>query len=258
MIYSLSFITFCVLGCFCNGALFADHWVIVANGSQLPADELLDSMENSKVLALDGAANRLKSIQYCPDCILGDFDSVQDPEYWGIAGTFSDIDENSTPYEGNFGVTIIPAKDQNYTDLEKGILYCDAAGASSIAIVQATGGRMDHTMGNLGLLKKYYRPDRNLIILTEKEQMFYLSDLEIAVEGGMGEYCAIMGFPEALMTTTGLAYNGDEYLVRLGVQESVCNTIVDSQAEIHIKGEALVILPKSSTFAVKSHASSAK
>lgn len=109
---------------------------------------------------------------------------------------------------------------------------------------------MDHTLRNIGLLKKHYRPDRDLILMTEKGQIFYLCNSDIVIEGGVGEYCAIMGYPEAFMTTTGLAYNGDKYLLQLGIQESACNTIVDANATISIQGEALIILPKSCAFKV--------
>lgn len=243
-------VIFLSIGCFLYGALWCAPWVIVANGPPFPINELKESLHDRKVLALDGAVNRFKCLQLCPDCILGDFDSVEDPAYWGISAVFSEIDEYSFSYTGNFGITIIPAKDQNYTDLEKGIIYCDRAGATSILIVQATGGRMDHTLGNLGLLKKYHRPDRDLIIVTEKEKIFYLCNNDIVVEGGMGEYCAVMGYPQALMTTSGLAYNGHEYLLQLGIQESICNKITSSQATISIQGEALVIIPKFSTFKI--------
>lgn len=247
MIYSGKMAIFFFISCFFCTALWCDSWVIVANGSPFPVNELKESLKGRKVLALDGAVNRFKSLQIYPDFILGDFDSVEDCAYWGISAV---IDEQHAPYMGNFGTLIVPAMDQNCTDLEKGIIYCDQAKAVSLLIVQATGGRMDHTLINIGLLKKYDRPDRDLIILTEKEQIFYLCNADVVVEGGVGESCAIMGYPQALMTTFGLAYNGDEYLLQLGVQESVCNKIVESQATISIQGEALVILPKSSAFKV--------
>lgn len=241
---------FFFISCLFYTTVWCDSWVIVANGSPFPVNELKESLKGRKVLALDGAVDRFKSLQLYPDYILGDFDSVEDPAYWGISAIFSEIDEHHSPYRGNFGTIIIPAGDQNYSDLEKGIIYCDEAKASSLLIVQATGGRMDHTLVNIGLLKKHYRPDRDLIIVTEKEQIFYLCNAEIVIEGGVGEYCAIMGYPQALMTTSGLAYNGNEYPLKLGVQESACNTIVDSKATISIQGEALVILPKSCAFKV--------
>lgn len=230
--------------CFFSATLWSDPWVIVANGNPFPAEELKESMKGRKVLALDGAVNRFKALQLYPDFILGDFDSVEDPFFWGITALFSEIDEQHSPYEGNFGITIIPAKDQNYTDLEKGIRYCDQSDATSILIIQATGGRMDHTLGNIGLLKKHASSDRPLILLTEKEQIFYLGNTSISIEGGEGETCAIMGYPQALMTTTGLAYNGIEYPLQLGIQESICNTIIEPHATISIQGDALIILPK--------------
>ena len=152
--------------------MWCDSWVIVANGPPLPVNELKESLKGRKVLALDGAVNRFKSLELYPDYILGDFDSVEDPEYWGISAIFSEIAEHHCPYRGNFGAIIIPVMDQNCTDLEKGIVYCDKAKATSLLIVQATEGRMDHTLGNIGLLKKHYRPDRDLTIVTEKEQIF--------------------------------------------------------------------------------------
>jgi len=233
-----------------TSSLWGDSWLIIANGSPLPISDVKACMKGRQVLALDGAVNRFKELEIYPNYILGDFDSVDDPAFWGITATFSEIDVHDLPYPGNFGITIIPAKDQNFTDLDKAIIYCDKEKASSLHIIQATGDRMDHTLGNIGLLKKYYRPERNLIIQTEKEQIFFLRDADILIEGGVNENCAIMGYPQAYMTTKGLAYNGDKYLLQQAVQESTCNTIVAAQASISIQGEALIILPKSSSFKI--------
>lgn len=233
-----------------TGVVLGNSWTIIANGPSLELNELKKVLAGQKILALDGGANSLKSLQIYPDCILGDFDSVEDPAYWGIKEMFSEIDEESSPYVGNFGIMIIPAKNQNLTDLEKGIIYCEQAQATSIFIVQATGGRMDLTLSNLGSLKKFHRPGRPLIILTEMEQIFYVCNADIAIEGGVGDHCSILSYPQALMTTCGLAYNGDKFPLKLGLQESVSNKIVEGKASISIEGEALIILPKSSSFTV--------
>jgi thiamine pyrophosphokinase len=241
-----------LIACLLPGLLCGTSWVIIADGDPLQDTELQDCVQNRKVLVLDGAINRFKSLPFYPDCMLGDFDSIEDPSYWGVMSVYADIMEDSPHYIGNFGIMIVPAKDQNYTDLEKGIVYCDKQGSSSIFIVQATGGRMDHTLGNLGLLRKYYHEDRHLVIETKNEQIFYLRDNDVYIEGGIGKYCAVMGYPKASMTTSGLAYNGNEYPLELGIQESICNTIADSQSVISIRGEALIILPKSCVFELRS------
>lgn len=223
-------------------------WLILANGPEIPEEELKEFIQNRTLLALDGAVNRLRTIPLHPDIILGDFDSIEDPAYWGIVETFADLNEQSSSYQGNFGITIVPAKDQNYTDLEKAIMYCDRIEKGPILILQATGRRMDHTLGNLGLLRKHYQQDRPLIIRTEIEQILFLRDEKISIENGVGGTCAILGYPQAVMTTTGLAYNGEGYPLILGIQESVCNTITEPTATITIQGEALIILPKAATF----------
>lgn len=237
---------FCILGSFS----YAENWVIVANGPEISDCELTEHLQNQRIMALDGAANRLKKLSIFPDVILGDFDSIEDPSYWGISKTFREIDEGSLPYEGKHAVTIVPAKDQNHTDLEKAIMYCDALGASSILVIQATGGRMDHTLGNLGVLKKYDRQNRSLMIATETEAICYLHNQRMTIEEGEGKYCGIIGYPQAWMTTKGLAYNGDHYLLQLGVQESTCNTLIEAKASIAIEGEALLILPKSARLTI--------
>ena len=229
---------------------WSESWVIVANGSEIDATELKKSLQDRRVIALDGAADRFKELQMHPDVILGDFDSIQDPAYWGIVKTFSAIDESSLSYMGQSSVVIVPAKDQDRTDLEKAILHCDQSKADSILIVQAMGGRMDHSLGNLGLLRKYHRLYRPIVIETSQEQIFYLHDQRAIVHGGAGGVCAIMGYPHAEMTTQGLAYNGNSYSLELGFQESVCNQLIAEEAHILIEGEALVILPKSAVVTI--------
>ncbi len=145
---------FFFISCLFYTTLWCDSWVIVANGSPFPVNELKESLKGRKVLALDGAVDRFKSLQLYPDYILGDFDSVEDPAYWGISALFSEIDEHHTPYRGNFGTIIIPALDQNYSDLEKGIIYCDKAKATSLLIVQATGRKNGSYVGEYWIIKE--------------------------------------------------------------------------------------------------------
>ena len=69
-------------------------------------------------------------------------------------------------------------------------------------------------------------------------------------KGESGSIVQLWGILKLLMTTSGLAYNGDQYFLQQGVQESICNSIADFQSTISIQGEALIILPKSSVFKI--------
>lgn len=231
----------CLFSCLINFSLQATDWLIVAHAPSFSEKRLLNMSKNRMLVALDGVADDLKKYKIYPHVILGDFDSIKNKEFWGIKETFHEIDNSSAPYKGNFDVLIVPAKDQDHTDLEKAILFCDKQKASSIIILNATGGRMDHTLGNIGVLRKYHKKERPLAIYTRTEKIEYLKDGSTTIHGKPGDNVAIMGYPEAFMTTEGLAYNGKNFQLKLGLQESTCNSLAQNKATIDIQGEALVI-----------------
>ena len=181
-----------------------------------------------------------------PDVVLGDFDSVEMPSMWGINATFSAIDDNSLPYMGKHGVIIVPAKNQDLTDLEKAILYCDKNGATSIDILNAHGGRMDHELGNYSLLKKYYKKDRPILIRTASQTLeFVRADVPtpVKIRGKKKDYCGIVGFPKGkIVTMRGFLYNADSYPLEM-LGGSTCNQLSEPEAEIIVVGEVLVIHP---------------
>jgi thiamine pyrophosphokinase len=223
--------------------LYGLEWVIVADGPFVSSNQISKTIQGRQIMALDGAADHMKAEGIYPHIILGDFDNIKDVDFWGVKETFEQITNFSEPYSGNFGVLIVPAKDQDYTDLEKGIIFCDQHEAKSIIILNAVGGRMDHTLGNIGLLRKHYKKERPLYIDTESQRIEFIRDGTTQIFGNIGDHCAVMGYPEAIMTTTGLTYNGQDYPLKLGMQESVCNTLAEPIATVEIQGEALVIHP---------------
>ena len=223
--------------------LYGSDWVIVADGPFVSSDQISKAAQGRQIMALDGAADHMQAEGIHPHVILGDFDNIKDTLFWGVKETFEQITNLSKPYPGSFGVLIVPAKDQDYTDLEKGIMFCDQHEAESIIILNAVDGRMDHTLGNIGLLRKHYKKERPLYIHTESQRIEFVRDGTTQIYGNIGDYCAVMGYPEATMTTTGLKYNGQEYPLKLGIQESVCNTLAEPIATVKIQGEALVIHP---------------
>ena len=77
----------------------------------------------------------------------------------------------------------------------------------------------------------------------KEKKIEYIKDDSMRIRGNVGDNCAIMGYPEGVMSTTGLTYNGDNYHLKLGLQESVSNTLAAPVAEISIQGEALIIHP---------------
>ena len=200
-------------------------YVIVANGGFLPEDQLHRVVAGKHIVALDGAIDVLLEYGIVPHVLLGDFDSIKQP------------------YDA-YGVLVVPKPSQSYTDLQKGIYYCDQKGAKSIEVVCATSDtRMDHCLGNIRLLRGYNKHDRKLCIYTAKEKIQYLKDSSCVISGKPGDICAILGMPLGTFTSKGLKWEGNATQVEMGVSDNLCNELVVECAEIHINGEALVIGP---------------
>src|SRR5262245_59554980 len=110
------------------------NYLIIANGVFLVKEIIKEAIVDKTILALDGAADKLKKLGIKPDIILGDFDSIENAYDWGIHATFKDMLDSNIPYLGANGITIVPSKNQALTDLIKAIHYCDKHGARSITI----------------------------------------------------------------------------------------------------------------------------
>ncbi|MHB1220857.1 MAG: motility associated factor glycosyltransferase family protein, partial [Gammaproteobacteria bacterium] len=144
------------------------NYIIIADGEFLSTDFILNATKNKIIIALDGAADRLADLNIKPHVILGDFDTIN-PIPWGIQKTYSEMGEDDQPYFNQDNIHIVPAKNQQYTDLQKAIHYCNLHQAASITIICAMGGRLDHHEGNLRILRSAYRPNRSILFHTERE-----------------------------------------------------------------------------------------
>ena len=228
----------------------ATKFLIVTNAPN-PIDWVyVDSMKDKgyRIISLDGATNQFLKNERKPHVILGDLDSIESAAEWGIKETFSNINDDSSPYYGIDGLLIVPAKDQNYTDLHKAIIYCDSVGATEIVIINAHGGRMDHELGNISLLKCLYRPDRPIRMRTDLQTLEFVhaskdKPMVINVSGKIGDYIGVVGFPKAtLVKSAGVQYTATHYPLEL-LSGSTCNPLTAEEAQLTITGDALIIYP---------------
>jgi thiamine pyrophosphokinase len=213
------------------------RFLIVANGPFLPEAQLKAFIPGRTVVALDGAADRLKQLGVKPDVILGDFDSLQNPAEHGIQ-----LHQHEA-FVNEQGILIVPAYDQNQTDLQKAIDFCDAQSAQSIDIVCATDGRFDHAISNIRVLKKKYRQHRLLVLHVAQQSLIYLKDESYEVQGKIGDMLGLFGFPHAVANSQGLKYELTQYVLDFAEQDSSSNQLTQEKALIEIKGEALLVGP---------------
>ena len=173
----------------------SSSFLLVGNGPFLPENIIKVLVKDKIIVALDGACDKLLQINIIPDVILGDFDSVQKKEYWGIKKIFTEMTEDLEIYSGNHGVLIAANKNQNLTDLAKGITFCDRYQPSSIEVICVISDtRMDLTLSNIGVLRAQYTKNRPLYLHTQTQTLFFVSDETIEISGKPNDYCGIFSF----------------------------------------------------------------
>jgi thiamine pyrophosphokinase len=208
-----------------------NKYVIVANGHFI-AQALINKITKDKnIIALDGAVTKLLAINIIPHILIGDFDSVT-------------LEAMNAIKKSNLNIEIIHVENQDRTDLQKAITYCDNVGAEKIEIICATGlDRMDHTLGNIRILRANHIPDRPLFIHTDFETIRYLKNQSCKIHGMPGDKCGVLAFPEGNFSSTGLKWNGDNYPLQFAYSEGTCNELIAPTAEITVNGEAIITAP---------------
>lgn len=109
------------------------------------------------IIAADGGQNRAREFGLQPDCVIGDFDSTTLNE---------DFDCLYITY---------PAE-KDLTDTEAALTHALEKGCRNVILLGGMGGRLDHTMGNIGLLDKYYNSFDHMEFIDGKNRMELLKD----------------------------------------------------------------------------------
>ncbi len=119
--------------------------VLVANGPVVWSTALRRLVGSAvEVVAADGGANHLLEIDLRPRAVIGDLDSM-------TAAARRWVGEER----------IVHRPDQEHTDLDKALEWMfEEAGITTVSVLGALGGRIDHAVANLGLLARHARGER--------------------------------------------------------------------------------------------------
>lgn len=204
--------------------------LIVGGGSvDLPLLRRELAKEPHLIIAADSGGKYLHDIGQLPHVLLGDFDS---------------LNGKIVREMGDAGVEVLTypvAKDQ--TDLELAVDLCLARGATKIRIIGGLGDRLDHTLGNIGLLLKSYRRGVPAFLCDSRQEATVTgSAIQIPSEVGMGLSLIPLTLKVSGITTTGLKFplnNADlHYHQTLGIH----NECTEKTATISLKDGILLII----------------
>jgi thiamine pyrophosphokinase len=165
----------------------------------------------------DGGANAAAKLGVVPDLIIGDLDSI-------LPATVKKFS----------GVTARRIADQNSTDLEKALTWALKNGYKTVRVLGATGGRLDHTVGNLSALVKF---SRKLAVT------FHDADGDIFVVGTERHFDVAAGTTVSLLPMTlceGVMTRGLKWELRyeslaLGQREGTSNLVVSSPVTVKLR-----------------------
>lgn len=193
------------------------HALILANGEP-PTEKLLHALCSAAqlVVCADGGANAARALGLRPDAIVGDLDSIR-PE---TLAAFR-------------GIPVHEDHDEFSTDLEKAVRWALGCGCREITIAGALGRRLDHTVGNLGVLPKFHAAAR-IRIVDEIGELTYVAR-EVRFEAPLGSLVSLVPLNRCEgVVTEGLQYALAGEVLELGLRDGTSNVVVASPVTIHV------------------------
>lgn len=208
--------------------------ITIVSGGKAPSLELLKSEINSSniLICADSGGNCLYKYNIVPDYLMGDFDS---------------IDKNALDYLKNSGVTIekYPAR-KNFTDTELVFNKALELKADEIVFLGCTGTRIDHVVGNIGMLKKCLNHGIKAYIKDENNSI-ELIDKPLTIKGDKGEIFSLCAYCDLVkkLSIVGAKYKLDNYDLKLGDSRTISNEFLDSDVKLLFeKGNILLFRSK--------------
>ena len=203
----------------------------IISGGAPPSEKLLKNYLGKVdfIIAADKGCECLYKYNIIPDLLLGDFDSANEEILYNVKLQIKEILE------------FPPKKD--YTDTEIAILEAVKRGAEKIYLFGATGSRMDHVLGNIGLLLTAKKKGVMLEIIDDNNKL-YLGKNNMTLRGQCGETISFHALSDKVVNLEikGGKYKLESYDMNLLEPRAICNEFVDDPIEISYAAGELLIL----------------
>lgn len=204
--------------------------VIVTGGSEPSKRLLLNSIKKGDyVIGVDKGCNALCKYKIKPSLILGDFDS---------------IDPNVLQEYKSEEVKLIKFNaEKDYTDTDLAYEKAKEVNPSKIIILGATGSRMDHFLGNIGILLKSVKEGYNVEILDDNNRMFIVNK-KSTFSGNYGDTISFHAVSDVVtnFNISGGKYDLANYDMTLFEPRAVCNEFLNSDITITFDSGMILVI----------------
>jgi thiamine pyrophosphokinase len=188
---------------------------------------------NPVVLCADGGADTAYGYGVVPHAGIGDLDSLS-----------SDARAKVSPEY----LVCIDA-DNTGTDVQKVLSYAVDLGVREAKMVGFTGGRTDHWLWNLSMLKLFGDAMSLCVVDDHCEVRLVRERVKIHAQIGQKISLTPLGGEAVGITTRGLKFALNGEALALGVRDGISNEVVGSTVEIRVeRGDLLVVVQREDDF----------
>ena len=202
---------------FANG-LLSDSKVV---GDLIRSDDLL--------IAADGGARHALQLGLTPNDLIGDLDSITDPDLHRLEAAGTRIHRYP--------------RDKNETDLELALHFATEGGYNEILVIAALGGRLDQILGNLSLLSGEKFAALTVCLEDGLEQAFFVRS-SCRVQGSPGDLVSLLpwGGEVTGIVTTGLRWALTNDALYPDKTRGVSNELTGDTASISLQTGLMLVV----------------
>lgn len=207
--------------------------IIFASGDcSLTENEIQEICKGSSIIiAADGGALHALRANITPNIVVGDFDSLKEIDLEKLGSLGSKIIRHPT--------------DKDETDFELALNHALELKPNSIIIIGGLGGRLDHTLGNVGIFIED-RFKNTQITFIDKNQIAWIinGQSEISSLGSKQEIVSLIPLSEEVhgVITEGLRWKLTDSTLRHGKSRSLCNEVLVDKWSVKIKSGVLLVI----------------
>lgn len=212
--------------------------IIIVTGGEIDdtlVSDLINHSENPYIIGVDKGIEALDRLHIKPDLLIGDFDSVGE----NIKKKY-EADER----------TILLNPEKNLTDTHAALneaVKLALKKKSSITILGATGKRLDHLLGNIGILKYCLDNNMDACIIDRFNKIRMMDknkDIIIKKKDLYGKFISLIPFTDKV---EGIKLEGFKYIPKGGVlfkedTLGISNELIKEEGHISIKSGYLLLL----------------
>lgn len=212
--------------------------IIIVTGGEIDdtlVSDLINHSENPYIIGVDKGIEALERLHVKPDLLIGDFDSAGE----NIKKKY-EADER----------TILLNPEKNLTDTHAALneaVKLALKKKSSITILGATGKRLDHLLGNIGILKYCLDNNMDACIIDRFNKIRMMDknkDIIIKKKDLYGKFISLIPFTDKV---EGIKLEGFKYIPKGGVlfkedTLGISNELIKEEGRISIKRGYLLLL----------------